>query len=288
MKYFALTCAITATMASALDLGALNIPSGTNIEITINVNNNDENLPDEVENVTIKTDDNDEIIFYDEDDEIEENNDYETDFVSYTEQEDHTEDIYDDPIYIQDYDEAFNDSDDQSDDVNLESGNSQPATETCWLKAYGRGVGKVISTCPSDKEKNGFLCYPKCRSGFKGVGPVCWQYCPKNFRDDGAFCAKPAPYGRGTGSFTKHKGYERWGLLYYPKCKTNFHNVACCICSPDCPSGMTDIGVSCAKKSYGRTAGTPLTCKSNEELSGALCYPPCRDGFKGIGPVCWG
>jgi len=51
---------------------------------------------------------------------------------------------------------------------------------------------------------------------------------------------------------------------------------------------MTDIGVSCAKKSYGRTAGTPLTCAPGTEMSGALCYPPCEDGTKGIGPVCWG
>ena len=27
-----------------------------------------------------------------------------------------------------------------------------------------------------------------------------------------------------------------------PKCKESFHNVACCICSPDCPKDMTDIG----------------------------------------------
>ena len=44
----------------------------------------------------------------------------------------------------------------------------------CWKQAYGRGVGKVISTCPSDKEKDGALCYPYCRDGYYGVGPVCW------------------------------------------------------------------------------------------------------------------
>jgi len=174
----------------------------------------------------------------------------------------------------------------EDDDAILES--SEQPVSSCWLKSYGRGVGKVISTCKDGKEKSGLLCYPKCRSGYKGVGPVCWQRCPSDFRDDGAFCAKPKAYGRGAGSFKKKSGYERWGLLFYPKCRTNYHNVGCCICSPNCPSGMTDIGVSCAKKSYGRTAGTPLTCKSDEELSGALCYPPCRSGTKGIGPVCWG
>ena len=44
----------------------------------------------------------------------------------------------------------------------------------CWKQAYGRGVGRVISTCPSDKEKDGALCFNKCKDGFSGVGPVCW------------------------------------------------------------------------------------------------------------------
>lgn len=60
------------------------------------------------------------------------------------------------------------------------------------------------------------------------------------------------------------------GALYYPKCKQNFHNVGCCICSPDCPSGWTDIGVSCKKpESYGRGTGYSILfnkCRNNEHL----------------------
>ena len=44
----------------------------------------------------------------------------------------------------------------------------------CWKDAYGRGVGKVITACREGQEKNGALCYPICREGFYGVGPVCW------------------------------------------------------------------------------------------------------------------
>ena len=44
----------------------------------------------------------------------------------------------------------------------------------CWKQAYGRGVGKVITACPDGKEKDGALCYPICRDGYYGVGPVCW------------------------------------------------------------------------------------------------------------------
>ena len=51
---------------------------------------------------------------------------------------------------------------------------------------------------------------------------------------------------------------------------------------------MTDIGISCAKESYGRTAGTPLTCKPDEEYDAGLCYTPCEHDANGVGPVCWG
>ncbi len=50
---------------------------------------------------------------------------------------------------------------------------------------------------------------------------------------------------------------------------------------------MTDIGISCQKEAYGRTAGKPLVCKSTEDEQAALCYTPCRDGYHGVGPVCW-
>jgi hypothetical protein len=46
--------------------------------------------------------------------------------------------------------------------------------EDCWKDAYGRGVGKVITSCKDPLEKDGLLCYPKCKEGYYGVGPVCW------------------------------------------------------------------------------------------------------------------
>src|SRR6185295_4111614 len=73
--------------------------------------------------------------------------------------------------------------------------------DICWRESQGRGVGEVPSTCALGQERRGadLLCYPQCRAGFSGVGPVCWQDCPAGFRDDGAFCAKPGPYDRGAG-----------------------------------------------------------------------------------------
>ena len=177
-----------------------------------------------------------------------------------------------------------------------------------WIKTYGRGVGRSPD-CPAGKVNDAGLCYPKCRSGYKGVGPVCWQSCNGFGRDDGAFCAKRGSYGRGAGRSpctgcsgcsgcswrgcsgcsgcsscsTKHcrSSEDRNGALCYPKCRSGYKNVGCCTCSPRCPSGMTDIGVSCAKKSYGRGVGkVPLTCRADEDLWGLLCYPKCREGYK--------
>jgi hypothetical protein len=173
--------------------------------------------------------------------------------------------------------------------------------------SYGRGVGVVPTDCGPGKVYDAGLCYPACKAGFSGVGPVCWQRCPAGMRDDGAFCAKPAPYGRGGGypwqfgdrpfDLTQarercerdHGRCEQDGLIYYPKCRTGFHAVGCCICSPNCPSGMPDIGVSCTKQSYGRGVGTvPKACQGGKQYDAGLCYTPCKPGFNGVGPVCWG
>jgi len=184
---------------------------------------------------------------------------------------------------------------------------------TCFLSAtnplpasYGRGVGEPLR-CAANEEMDAGLCYAKCQAGYKGVGPVCWQDCPASYRDDGTFCAKPQSYGRGAGypwkfgdalndsgmfnRCTAENGAgncEKVGEIVYPKCRANFHAVGCCTCSPDCPGGMTDIGVSCTKKSYGRGAGAPIhACADDMEKGGALCYPKCKAGFHGVGPVCW-
>ncbi len=170
----------------------------------------------------------------------------------------------------------------------------------CWKQSYGNGAGEPYA-CKAGFERNGLLCYPKCRAGFVGNGPVCWETCPAGFRDDGAFCGKPAAYTRGAGYVAWEgdqckkdhpEGCEENGLLWYPKCKPNFHAVGCCVCSPDCPAGTTDIGVSCQKQSYGRGAGEPLAMGDcgpglQKDPSGALCYPTCKTNFKMVGPVCW-
>ncbi|CAF1187120.1 unnamed protein product [Rotaria sordida] len=81
---------------------------------------------------------------------------------------------------------------------------------------------------------------------------------------------------------------EKSGAIVYPKCKSGFKSVGCCICSPQCPEGMSDLGISCAKSTYGRGAGVSrLQCPDDKEQDAGLCYSKCQDGLNGVGPVCW-
>ncbi len=169
--------------------------------------------------------------------------------------------------------------------------------------SYGRGVGKPMG-CGSDREKDGALCYKKCKSSYNGVGPVCWQRCPSGYKNDGAFCRKPVhifgkkSYGRGRGTVLRKncKGdCEKDAGLWYKKCKTDYNGRGP-VCWQRCPSSYKNDGATCrrkgdvfAKKSYGRGAGKPLnSCPSSQEKDAGLCYKKCKTGYKGVGPVCWG
>jgi len=179
----------------------------------------------------------------------------------------------------------------------------------CYRNSYGRGVGKPMH-CAEGQQYDAALCYTPCKSNYKGVGPVCWEHCKDGYKDDGATCRRDAhifgknSYGRGAGYALwdkkkcekKHGSCEKYGALYYPKCKDGYDNVGCCICrQKHCPSGYHDDGATCrrdvhiyGKSSYGRGVGKPLsTCPANEEKDAALCYTKCKSGFHGVGPVCW-
>jgi hypothetical protein len=180
----------------------------------------------------------------------------------------------------------------------------------CWRDSYGRGVGAVPKSCAPGKEMIGLLCYTKCPKGMKRVGFDCHSVCPDGMRDDGLFCRK-AEYGRGAGYPWKfgdkafslaaaksrcEKGNgkgncEKTVEIYYPKCKSGYKNFGCCICRPTKPNcralGLNNgIDLSCAKKV---SIGDPRvgTCPAGQQNDAGLCYPNCRSGYKGVGPVCW-
>jgi hypothetical protein len=105
------------------------------------------------------------------------------------------------------------------------------------------------------------------------------------------------------GDLCRESGMDAMGLLCYPQCehvypgqgRTSF---GCCLCKVDCAKVgyKSGIGPSCRKKiiltstGLGSGAGRPLSpkCDAHMENDAGLCYKKCRDGFDGVGPVCWG
>jgi hypothetical protein len=148
------------------------------------------------------------------------------------------------------------------------------------LTSYGRGVGTVPDACGAGKELDAGLCYPLCAAGYHGVGPVCWQTCPAGFHDDGLTCRRD---GSIIGADTsKCPWYDVCGVTLAKGCST-------------CPAGYHDDGCTCridpqifSKASYGRGVGAVPSCRAGLQNDAGLCYPPCTDGFQGVGPLCWG
>jgi hypothetical protein len=186
------------------------------------------------------------------------------------------------------------------------AGPSFGADEFCWRSTKTRGAGIIPSDCEYSQEKQGLLCYSKCPAGSVGVGPVCWQTCPAGFVDNGIGCTKPAPQGRGAGfawqaqdgisnegmlarcsAQSGGKACEMWGAMAYPVCNAGLTPFGANICSPVCPAGFADVGVSCLKPNSTRA---PITakCPAGTVYEDGLCYKACESGYSGVGPVCWG
>lgn len=180
----------------------------------------------------------------------------------------------------------------------------------CWKDSYGRGVGAAVSQCPG-RQKIGALCYSHCPRGTRRVGFDCHSVCPSGFQDTGMHC-RLSEYGRGGGYPWQWGDWpfdyspamrrceqdhgsgscEMWGLIWYPKCRSGYHPVGCCLCRPDppnCPAHGLNWGVdlSCAKRIHIGDP-IPMSCASNQQYDAGLCYSHCQNGFTGIGPVCWG
>ena len=111
--------------------------------------------------------------------------------------------------------------------------------------AYSRGAGKDGLSCKENEEKGFDGCYRKCQDGYSGSGLFCTQDCPPEFKNFAYFCSKPDGYWRGTGKKTPCADCEKFGLLYYTKCKEGYHAWGCCNCKRNCPDGMTDLTSMC-------------------------------------------
>jgi hypothetical protein len=103
-------------------------------------------------------------------------------------------------------------------------------------------------------------------------------------------------YGRGVGVLPSCGDDEdgRAGLCY-EKCGDDYKSDGSIVCWKRCPSGWHDDGLLCrrmfplkviTKSSHTIPAGKPMNCGGRDEEAG-LCYDHCRDGYHGVGPVCY-
>ncbi|MDD5210418.1 MAG: hypothetical protein PHV36_13580 [Elusimicrobiales bacterium] len=159
----------------------------------------------------------------------------------------------------------------------------------CYKDSYGRGAGAPLSSCPSDKDKSGLLCYPKCKNGYDGAGPVCWQKCPSGYFSTGAYCHINKPLTK-KGTWKCSWKVGKTCMMKKLTCPGGYAKAGlfCALKAPAVPAGYKGpSGLDLAKASYGRGAGSPMDCKAGQQEDAGLCYKPCESGFSGVGPVCW-
>jgi hypothetical protein len=173
--------------------------------------------------------------------------------------------------------------------------------EQCWVRAYGRVKGTTPSVCPPNYGYDNGRCTGHCRPGYEKdkLFNLCWTECPNlpGWENQGYFCKKPAPEGRGFGyiitleekcnnEHTDVGGCEKYWWMWYPKCKPGWVNHGCCICSPNCP-GMLDDGISCIKDVQVLDE-KQATCHPSLETINGLCYEHCERNLKSVGTLCIG
>jgi hypothetical protein len=187
------------------------------------------------------------------------------------------------------------------------------------LEAYDRGPGVNPHVCGPDQLKVENMCNSKCPLGYSLSGAVCRQNCPGDFKEIDYYCRRdPKSYGRGAGYPWKFgdgvgndlgmlsrcaeehgkDNCEKYGSIFYPKCKPGYKSVGCCICTlskePDCNAlgmGSNIFDFSCLRKAKAPNETNlytlpPSHCSDNEEMSYGLCYKKCRDGYIGKGSHC--
>lgn len=176
-------------------------------------------------------------------------------------------------------------------------------TITSITKKITTNTGKPLSTCNSNQDKDGALCYPKCPAGMHGVGPVCWasttnigigtavqlEDCPAGWNNDGLTCREPL---RWDGCCSRFLG-GCVGCLRGGAVRGRLNNGGTCpsgrnkidgLCYAGCPAGQSHVaGMPYLCKanvplSQGRGVGSPMICKDGEKEIAGLCYNSCEAG----------
>jgi len=74
-----------------------------------------------------------------------------------------------------------------------------------WPAVEAAEAADSKKQCAFDEERDGNICYPRCKSNYTGDGDECVEVCPSNSQDYGNKCLMgPAAvlkkvYSRGTG-----------------------------------------------------------------------------------------
>jgi hypothetical protein len=122
--------------------------------------------------------------------------------------------------------------------------NMRDDKSSCWLDTYSRGTGRAMIREP----------------------------CPEGTRDDGTSCWKGARIVKNVGQRPTKcpDGFEKNGLLCYPKCKDGYRAVGCCLCEPIGGPGMK------------------VTAEQRRKCEGGVftCMLPCPHGTVTNGPGC--
>jgi hypothetical protein len=192
----------------------------------------------------------------------------------------------------------------------VESNLENSGPKACWKNTKTRGVGTVPRNCPpGQSEDTAGLCYDDCQPGYySNKLTMCIPECPAGYRDDGLYCFKPAPITRDAYPWEFGDGLSmddamdrcrhdhgsncvtaNSNTMVYSTCPANYEQapVITNLCTPTCPPGMTDIGISCQKNTYDRGVGHLMQCDGGMERDAGLCYTPCGEGYDSVGPVCW-
>lgn len=175
--------------------------------------------------------------------------------------------------------------------------NARDDGTSCWLDTYGRGAGRPRDqSCPNGWRNDGISCWEdlNCRTEDKGFHNLTWgsvacngpqqqpTYAPgwlgggrTGFNDCySTWIAKLETTCSGCGCIKQGTSYscnadeDMWGTGCYPKCKSGYDAVGCCLCQPS--NGGPRIVRNLAERQY---------CDAGDEMIGGLCYTKPKDGF---------
>ena len=161
----------------------------------------------------------------------------------------------------------------QYDGFDQNGGNGELHTLTSITKHILLDTGTIPTDCGPDHDNDAGICYPKCRAGFHGVGPLCWQDtvtlgvgtavdledCPAGFRNDGLTC---------------QKDLACWGGGCSTHCDTTWNDNDGGFCHTHCDP----ISCNDGPKTIGRLDNGG-TCPADKERIDGLCYDRCPDGY---------